>query len=106
MSRSGIARIYVPPRSAMTSGRGRTHVWVLEHELAEAKRIDPLTGWYGSGDTEAQLRLRFETREEAVAYAEANGIPYEVEEPKPKAPIKPKAYADNFRFGRGENWTH
>ncbi len=67
---------------------------------------DPLMGWWGRGDTRDQVSLRFATREEAIAYAEKNGHPYDVE--IPPAPAKPKAkvYADNFRFGRSENWTH
>jgi hypothetical protein len=104
-SNSPPARIYVPPRSAMQSGRGRTHGWVLEFAPGEKQRLDPLMGWAGSGDTLGQVRLHFETREQAVAYAEANGLAYEVEEPKPRA-IRPKSYAENFRFGRAENWTH
>jgi hypothetical protein len=98
-------RIYMPPRNAMQSGRGRTHEWVLEFAPGEKQRLDPLMGWSGSGDTNGQVRLRFPTREEAVAYAEARGLHYEVEEPKPIR-IKAKVYADNFRFGRSENWTH
>ena len=102
-----LARIYSPPRNVMQSGKGRSGGWVLEWEPGEAKRIDPLTGWFGSGDTRAQVRLRFDTREQAIAYAKAKGLPYEVEEPKPaKAGAKPRAYADNFRYGRAENWTH
>ena len=100
-----LARIFMPPRSAMQSGRGQTHGWVLEFEPGERQRLDPLMGWAGSGDTSGQVRLRFPTREEAVAYAEANALAYEVEEPKPVR-IKAKVYADNFRFGRTENWTH
>ncbi|TCZ66739.1 ETC complex I subunit [Roseicella aquatilis] len=99
------ARIYMPPRNAMQSGRGRTQEWVLEFEPGEKQRLDPLMGWSGSGDTRGQVRLRFGTREDAIAYAEANGLRYEVEEPKPIR-IKAKVYADNFRFGRAENWTH
>jgi hypothetical protein len=89
----------------MQSGRGKSQGWVLEFEQAERKRIDPLMGWSGSGDTQGQVRLHFDTREQAVAYAEANGIAYAVEEPKPHR-IRPKSYAENFRFGRTENWTH
>jgi len=100
-----LARIYVPPRSAMQSGRGRSQGWVLEFEPGEKFRLDPLMGWAGSGDTRGQVRLHFKTREQAVAYAEANGLPYEIEEPKPRQ-IRPKSYAENFRFGRSENWTH
>ena len=99
------ARIYVPPRSTMTSGKGRTHGWTLEFVPAERQQADPLMGWVGSGDTDMQVRLHFDTKEEAVAYAEREGIAYEVEEPKPHF-FRPKSYADNFRFGRPENWTH
>jgi len=100
-----LARIFQPPRSAMQSGRGRSQGWVLEFAPAEAQRPDPLMGWAGSGDTAAQVRLAFPTLEQAVAYATANGIDHDVEAPKPHR-VKPKSYAENFRFGRTENWTH
>ena len=41
-------------------------------------------GWIGSADTQAQVRLSFPTREEAVAYAEKNGIAYDLELPQPR----------------------
>ncbi len=99
------ARIYQQPRNAMQSGQANTHDWVLEFEPSEPRRPDPLMGWSGSADTQAQVRLKFETREEAVAYAEANALAYEVELPRAKR-YRPKAYADNFKFTRAENWTH
>ncbi len=101
-----LARIHCPPRSAMQSGRANTQEWVLEYAPAEPTRLDPLTGWPGSGDTRNQLSLRFPTREAAVAYAQKRGISFEVEQPPPPKPIKPKVYADNFRPNRSENWTH
>ena len=99
------ARIYQPPKSAMQSGYAGTHVWVLEFEPDSRNRPDPLMGWIGQGDTQTQVRLRFPTREEAIAYAEQNGIAYDLEITQVRR-IRPKAYADNFRFGRRENWTH
>ncbi|MBO0709844.1 MAG: ETC complex I subunit [Acetobacteraceae bacterium] len=99
------ARIYQPPRNAMQSGRAGTQQWVLEFEPAEPRRPDPLMGWIGSADTQAQVVLHFDTREEAVSYAEKQGIGYDVELPVSHH-LRPKAYADNFRFGRIENWTH
>ena len=63
-------------------------------------------GWWGSDFTQGQVILKFDTCEQAVAYADANGIAYQVEQPPAKNPIKPKVYADNFRYGRAENWTH
>ncbi len=99
------ARIYQPPRSAMQSGWAATHDWVLEFEPAEPRRPDPLMGWIGSADTQSQVVLHFPTQAEAIAYAEKNGLAYDLERPQTRQ-IKPKAYADNFRFGRMENWTH
>ena len=99
------ARIYQPPKTAMQSGWANTERWVLEYEPSEPRVPDPLMGWPGSGDTRAQLRLFFDTREEAVAYADRHGIPYDLLEAQ-RRQIRPKAYADNFRYGRIENWTH
>ena len=99
------ARIFRQPKSAMQSGFAGTQEWVLDFEPTEARRADPLMGWSGSADTQAQLRLRFDTRDEAVAYAEQAGLVYAVELPQERK-FKPKAYADNFRYGRMDNWTH
>ncbi|WP_376090221.1 ETC complex I subunit [Roseomonas sp. CCTCC AB2023176] len=101
-----LARIYSPPKSSMQSGLGRTNGWVLEHAIREPKRIDPLTGWYGSGDTPRQVRLHFPTLDAAEAYAKENGIAYEVERAQQKPALRPKSYSDNFRTNRPENWTH
>jgi len=99
------ARIYKPAKNVMQSGRAGTEEWVLEFEPAAPRRPDPLMGWIGSADTQAQVRLRFATRDEAIAYAEKHGIATDVELPQARR-IKPKAYADNFRYGRIDNWTH
>jgi hypothetical protein len=99
------ARIFEQPKSAMQSGRAGIHEWILEFEPAAPRRADPLMGWISSGDTQSQVRLRFESRDEAVAYAVAQGLSYEVELPQERR-VKPKAYSDNFRYGRTDNWTH
>ena len=99
------ARIFLPPKSAMQSGTAKTHRWVLEYEPESAKIRDPLMGWTGSDDMRGQIRLEFESREAAVAYAQAQDIPFDLEIPPPQMK-KPKAYADNFRADRKENWTH
>ena len=100
-----VARIYKPARTAMQSGKALTKDWVLEHEATSAREIDSLMGWTSSRDTQSQVRLKFETREDAVAYAERNGLPYFVDEPAEKT-VSTKSYADNFRFGRIGSWTH
>ncbi len=100
------ARIYRPARNAMQSGTAKTGIWLLEFvPSADARSIEPLMGWTSSADTLQQLRLTFETREEAIAYATRNGIPYKVEEPKDQV-RRSMAYADNFRFDRIGTWTH
>ena len=99
------ARIYKPAKSATQSGLARTKQWLLVFEQDKPREIEPLMGWTSSGDTRQQIRLWFDSKEEAMAYAEREGIAYEVEEPKPIF-FRPKSYADNFRFGRAENWTH
>ena len=93
------ARIYQPARNAMQSGRANTKAWVLEFEPRDAQRADPLMGWAGSSDTLGQVTLHFATREEAMAYANKRGFAFDLEMPH-ATKLKPKAYADNFRFDR------
>ena len=90
------ARIYQRPKNAMQSGKARTQEWVLEFEQSEARRPDPLMGWTGSGDTQAQVTLTFPSKDAAKAYAEKYGITARVHATPPKA-LKLQAYADNFR---------
>lgn len=102
-----LAKIYQPARSAMQSGTARTREWVLEFVPADARWIDPLMGWTGSGDMNSQVRLNFPTKDEAVAYAERHGIPFEIFEPKTRQHIlRQNGYGDNFATGRRMAWTH
>lgn len=101
-------RIYRPSKTAMQSGRAKTRQWVLEPVLETPRRPEPLMGWVASGDTNNQVRLRFDSKEEAVAYAEKHGLDYVVQ-PEHERKVKPKAYADNFaahRFATWGTWTH
>jgi hypothetical protein len=99
------ARIYKPARTAMQSGTAKTHSWLLEYEPEAPRVVEPLMGWTSSTDMKSQIRLRFPTREEAVAYCERKGIAYQVSEPKEPA-RRSIAYADNFAFQRRGLWTH
>ena len=94
-----LAKIYQPTKTAMQSGRAKTKSWKLEYEPIAKGTPDALMGWNTMPDTRAQLHLEFPTREEAIAYAEAKNIPFEVIEPKAPS-IKPKAYAENFSFAK------
>lgn len=99
------ARIYRPARTAMQSGQAKTKDWVLEFEPEMARRIDPVMGWVGTGDTKRQVHLRFETRDAAIAYARKHGIPHKVREPKTRGRVI-KSYADNFAYDRKQPWSH
>jgi hypothetical protein len=102
-----LARIYKPARSATQSGQALTREWVLEFAPEEARRLDPLMGWAGSGDMNRQVRLTFETKEAAVDYARRKGIPFQVFEPKTrKQVIRPRGYGENFSHSRRTAWTH
>jgi len=101
------ARIYQPARTAMSSGTAKTKSWVLEYAPASSREIDPLMGWTSSGDTQAQVRLRFDSKEAALDYARAQGIAAVVSEPhKRKANIRPGGYGENFATNRRTVWTH
>ncbi len=91
----------------MQSGQAKTRDWILEFAPADARGIDPLMGWTSSGDMDSQVRLRFESREAAVAYAEKHGLAYEVFEPKTRRHIlRANGYGDNFASRRRGAWTH
>jgi len=100
-----LARIYKPAKTAMQSGHGKAKDWVLEFEPASAVRPDPLMGWGTVTDANRQVKLSFDSKEEAVAYAEKHGIAFRLHEPPPSR-IVIKAYADNFAYNRKQPWTH
>jgi hypothetical protein len=92
------ARIYRPAKTAMQSG-ARTSKWVIEYEPSAGRRPEPLMGWTSAADTTNQIHLRFDTLEEARAFAEKHGLDYVVTAPQTSVE-KPKSYADNFRYDR------
>ncbi len=99
------ARIYKPARTAMQSGKAKTKEWVLDFEPEQPRTIDPLMGWTSSTDMKQELHLSFDTKDEAIAYCERNGIPYQVFETK-SAARQPMSYSDNFAYSRRQPWTH
>jgi hypothetical protein len=101
------ARIYKPAKTAMSSGTARTRNWVLEFAPASPREVDPLMGWTSSADTQQQVRLRFETKEQALEYAREHGIDAQVFEPKKRKPnIRARGYGENFATDRRGAWTH
>ncbi|MCA0343853.1 MAG: ETC complex I subunit [Proteobacteria bacterium] len=94
-----VVRIYQPARTAMQSGLRKTRQWLLEFEAEAPTVLDPLMGWNGSADTRRQIRLEFDSCEDAVAYAERNGLRYRLSPPHHHR-IRPKSYAENFSPSR------
>jgi len=99
------ARIYRPAKTAMQSGKAKADTWTLEFEPEQPRKIEPLMGYTSSRDMKSQIRLTFETKEEAIAYAQKNGIQYSVQEPK-EIRRRVVSYSENFRFDRKQPWTH
>lgn len=101
------ARIYRPARTAMQSGTAKTHDWVLEFAPSSAREVDPLMGWTSSTDTQAQVRMSFASKEDALDYASENGIDVIVQEPKVRKPnLRAGGYGENFATARRGVWTH
>jgi NADH dehydrogenase ubiquinone Fe-S protein 4 len=95
-----LARIYRPAKTAMQSGRGgRAKKWLLDYEPASRRDPDPLMGWSSALDTLNEVQLRFDTLDEAVAFATKHGLDYTLIEPQART-AKTKSYADNFRYDR------
>ncbi|MET3589990.1 hypothetical protein ABID23_001082 [Bartonella silvatica] len=100
-----VARIYNPAKTAMQSGRGNTSFWILQYEPLQAKIIEPLMGYTATSDMNSQIKIRFYSEEEAVAFARRNAIPYRVEKTR-KSIRRAVSYSDNFRTDRQQPWTH
>jgi hypothetical protein len=88
------AKIYIPTKTSMQSGFGKSEKWVLEFQTKNTG-INPLMGWETSTDTLSELNLEFSTKELAVDYAKKNKIDFEIIEPQKRKTIK-KSYANNF----------
>ncbi|MEZ5813403.1 MAG: ETC complex I subunit [Alphaproteobacteria bacterium] len=91
------ARIYKPSKSAMQSGRAKTAHWILEYESTTAKTPEALMGWTQSGDTLGQVRLKFDSLEDAQSYAEKKGLRCKIQPPAERK-LKPRNYGDNFKY--------
>ena len=94
-----VAKIFQPAKTAMQSGRAKTREWMFEYEPLTPNTPEALMGWNSAGDTLSQIKLKFPTKEAAIAYAKARHIAYEVIDPKPIR-SGPKSYAANFSFNR------
>ena len=99
------AKIYRPAKTAMQSGKAKTQFWLLEYEQEVPRKVEPMMGYTSSADTRQQVKVTFETLEQAEAFAKRNGIEYRVILPK-EAKRQVVSYTDNFRYNRLQPWTH
>lgn len=104
-NRKMVARIYRPSKNAMQSGMGNSKLWRLEYEPESPKTFEHVMGYCGSSDMKQQIKLKFDSEEEAIAYCKRNGIAYKVME-EHRRKHRNRTYADNFRYGRKGTWTH
>lgn len=81
----------------MQSGRGKTALWVLEYETVSKRAPEALMGWTSSEDTLNQVQLKFDTVDEAIAFAEKKGWDYTLAEEHIRK-VRPRNYGDNFRY--------
>ena len=98
-------KIYKPSKTAMQSGRGQTKKWLAEYLSDISTTKDTLMGWTSSSDTRSQIKIFFDTKEQAINWAKKNNYQFYVVESQ-KRKIKPKTYAMNFDIDRKEPWTH
>jgi len=88
------AKIYIPVKTAMQSGRGKQKTWILEFETRDP-HTNSLMGWESSNDTLKEVKLKFTSKDKAIDYAAANNIEFSVVDPKPKTFVI-KSYEENF----------
>lgn len=100
-----VARIYRPAKTATQSGKAKTQRWILDYEPEAARSVEPLMGYTSSSDMKQQIRLYFDSKEDAIGYARRYGIAHRVEEAKERK-VRTSTYADNFKFSRRAPWTH
>ena len=88
------AKIYMPAKTSMQSGYGKTNKWIIEFNTKNTG-VNPLMGWESSTDTMSEVKLEFTSKELAINYAKKNKIDFEIIEPQ-KRKLSKKSYADNF----------
>ncbi|WWC65014.1 uncharacterized protein I303_107628 [Kwoniella dejecticola CBS 10117] len=100
-------RIYRPTKSTMQSAKGKTKRWMLDWDVLQGagRWENPLMGWAASADYVQGTSLIFPSKESAVRYAEKQGWPYKIDEPK-KVVVPPKNYANNYVHVPGKLRIH
>lgn len=89
-------RIFQPTKSVMQSADSKKR-WLLEFTpLKYSKFHEPIMNWISSKDTNTQIKLWFNTKEQAIDYAKHHCLEYDITDSQPIR-ITPKNYANNFK---------
>ncbi|XP_026461505.1 NADH dehydrogenase [ubiquinone] iron-sulfur protein 4, mitochondrial-like [Ctenocephalides felis] len=91
-------RIYKPPKNAMQSGTNNIQHWQMEFDNRQ-RWENPLMGWASTGDPLSNLKIDFNSAEDAIAHCEKNGWEWYVEH-KTTKPEKVKNYGINFSWNK------
>ena len=66
----------------MQSGVGKTKKWLAEYISEKETEKDNLMGWNSSSDTQTQIKMFFDTKQQAIDWAVNNNYQFFVEVPK------------------------
>lgn len=91
-----IARITKPTKNCMQSGTENTRLWQIQFEELE-RWENPCMGWGSSGDPVSSLKIKFTSKEQAIAFCEKNNWRWYTDKSQEKKRSK-RSYADNFSF--------
>ena len=72
------AKIYIPSKTAMQSGRAKQKYWILEFETKDTK-TNPLMGWESSTDTLNSIVLKFSSKEKPSIFSTKERLPKSIE---------------------------
>lgn len=86
------------PGKTLQSGDRFAHVWQIKWKRDEERWSNPLMGWTSTADPMSNVQLDFDSKEDAIAFAERNGWEYDVKGELGVGMVEPGSvqYADNF----------
>ena len=82
--------VVIAPRMNKTlqSGGATSHLWQISWKNEE-RWSNPLMGWTSTADPMSNLKLTFDSQDEAVLFANKNGWKFELRAPVPETTVTP-----------------
>ncbi|MDR0485069.1 MAG: ETC complex I subunit [Alphaproteobacteria bacterium] len=93
------AIIYNPTRNLMQQGLAKKNVWKLVFVKEIDNKQEHLMGWTSSFETQSQIILEFNSKEDAINYATKKKLNFEVREPNAST-LEKKDITFNFSKDR------